>query len=118
MTKHKIKELAGAVLASIFCMSFQNKIHAETVTIVGTGTLSCGVYSEAYHEKNERQLDLVVQWVWGLMAGYNFWANPQINPPERDTVILSIESYCQKNPLKNLVQYSLQIIQELGGRKP
>ncbi len=95
----------------------------DTVTIIGTGQFSCGLFIEYRKLNNPQQLTLIVQWVWGFFSAYNLHGNfgtqwhyiPKITPPDSPTVLLYLETYCNKHPTNNIVQGTLALIQELGG---
>lgn len=91
--------------------------------IVGTGGLSCGKFVEAKDMNNQMQLDLYVQWVWGFLSAYehhgsfdkDFRRIKHLNDlPDSPTVILSLDSYCHKNPTSHVVNGALNLLYELG----
>lgn len=68
----------------------------------------------------------LVQWVWGYLAAYNargafddakgVRAASSVEPPDEQTVILFVDSYCRKHPTAFVVDAAQMLIRTLGGR--
>jgi hypothetical protein len=94
---------------------------------IGTGTFSCAKFAKYDGAaNNSAQMNLVVQWAWGFMSAYNARAafsptfqeldapNP-VSPPDAPAVLSAIRSHCEKNPLSNVANATLDLITTLGG---
>lgn len=101
--------------------------NTQGVGTIGTGTFSCEKFSKYDSAPNSsRQMDLVVQWAWGFISAYNTRAafsptfqdddapNP-ISPPDAASVLLFIRKHCEKNPLSNVTNATLELISTSGG---
>jgi hypothetical protein len=97
------------------------------VGTIGTGTFSCGKFSKYDGAPNSSgQMDLVVQWAWGFISAYNTRAafSPTfqddeapnaISPPDANSILSFIRKHCEKNPLSNVTNATLELIGTLGG---
>lgn len=91
---------------------------------IGTGTLSCGKLVSAERNHDEPQQELFVQWVWGFLVAYNMRSNfgkewhrvSAISPPDYDSVLLYLGKYCAKYPLDSVMDATMSMIRDLGGR--
>jgi hypothetical protein len=101
--------------------------NTQGVGTIGTGTFSCEKFSKYDGAPNSsRQMDLVVQWAWGFISAYNTRAafsptfqdndapNP-ISPPDATSLLLFIRKHCEKNPLSNVTNATLELISTSGG---
>lgn len=92
-------------------------------TLIGTGQFSCGKFIDYQRQKDEAQLDLIVQWIWGFMSAYNMRGSfhaegvrvTQIKDlPDQPTVLLFVEKYCNVNPTHKLTQATFALMDALG----
>jgi hypothetical protein len=68
--------LKNFAICSFVCINLllvHSATHAESISITGTGTLTCGSWVKAREEKNEDQILLNVQWVAGFLGGHNYY---------------------------------------------
>ena len=117
----------GALLIALCCASAQAADKPPSPGTIGTGTFSCGKFAKYdASPNNSGQLGLVVQWTWGFMSAYNARAafaaefqeedapNP-VSPPDAATVLDFIRKHCEKNPLSNVANATLDLITTMGG---
>jgi hypothetical protein len=92
--------------------------------IIGTGQFTCGQFMEYREQKNPRQHDVIVQWVWGFLSAYNVRGNfgtqwqrlSHIDSlPDSPTVLLYLEAHCRKYPLDTVLDGTFALIVELHG---
>jgi hypothetical protein len=125
-----MKTTIFAIFISISALAFadepidtQPDYHAMT----GTGQFSCGQFSQYVTQRNEVEIQLVTQWVWGFLSAYNLRANfashykrqPNHNLatlPDEATVPLYLQNYCGQHPLDSVLDGSMALIQQLGGQ--
>jgi hypothetical protein len=99
----------------------------QGVGTIGTGTFSCEKFIKYDSASNSSgQMDLVVQWVWGVISAYNIRAafsptyqdddapNP-VTPPDAASLLGFIRKHCEKNPVSNVTNATLDLIGTLGG---
>lgn len=134
MNKSKIGETRmknywaiAALLAVLSSAPTKAADKVQSVGTIGTGTFSCEKFSKYDGAVNSsRQMDLVVQWAWGFISAYNTRAafsptfqdndapNP-ISPPDATSLLLFIRKHCEKNPLSNVTNATLELISTSGG---
>ncbi len=117
----------AALLAVLSSAPTEAADKTQSVGTIGTGTFSCekfGKYDGAAN--SSRQMDLVVQWAWGFISAYNTRAafsptfqdndapNP-ISPPDAASLLVFIRKHCEKNPLSNVTNATLEFISTSGG---
>ncbi len=97
---------------------------SDVANIIGTGQFSCGQFIEYRKVNNTQQLEMIVQWVWGFLSAYNARGNFNSqwhrvshirNLPDSPTVLLYIETYCQKYPIDTVTDSTFALIKELNG---
>jgi len=119
------------IIIVLLVISWATVSHAEQsldtepdiTMVIGAGTFSCGKFMEYQKENNKVQQHLTVQWVWGFLIAYNFRSNfnseyqqtSQIIIPDKPTVLLYMETYCQKNPIKKVLDGTFSLINTLNG---
>jgi hypothetical protein len=95
----------------------------DGVSIIGTGTFSCGKWISAVDEKNDAQRRLVTQWIAGFVSAYNVYSmtNKLVSPPitlvDLETADLWVTSYCKNNPTHSVINAAQALVQDLGGEK-
>lgn len=114
-------------LLTILLVLISSNLQSQPViSMIGTGTMSCGKFIEYKTMGNKPQLDLFVQWTWGFLSSYNIRGNfgtnysnvsPVINNlPDSETVILFITKNCEKNPLDTVLISVMKLGKSLGGK--
>ena len=79
---------------------------------------NCGQYLEA-RRSNSSSLEHFIAYQWGYLSAYNVYGTkPQIDIPDRPTMLAFFDQYCGKNPLHTLSQGTVNLIAELGGYRP
>ena len=119
----------AAVLVILFSAPAKAADKTPGIGTIGTGTFSCGKFSKYDGAPNSSgQMDLVVQWAWGFISAYNTRAafsptyqdeeapNP-ITPPDAASILLFIRKHCEKNPVSNVTNATLELIGTLGRRR-
>ena len=114
------------ILLLVFILISSNVQSQNTISMIGTGTMSCGKFIDYKNQGNKQQLDLFVQWTWGFLSSYNIRGNfgshysnvsPVIdNLPDSETVILFITKDCEKNPLDTVLGSVMRLGKSLGGK--
>lgn len=117
----------AALLVVLFSAPTEAADTTSGVGTIGTGTFSCGKFSKYDGAPNSSgQMDLVVQWAWGFISAYNTRAAfsqtyqdddapNAISPPDATSILVFIRKHCEKNPLSNVTNATLDLIGTLGG---
>ena len=117
----------SAAMLLVFAMRPCTALPAEDVAVdmtplIGMGQFSCGQFIEYRKINNKEQMDLFIQWVWGFLTAYNTRGNfgtkwtrvPHIeNMPDGPTVLLFLETHCQKHPVDTVLDGTFSLIKEL-----
>jgi hypothetical protein len=125
----KMRFSVALALLAIFANSSINAADKEPASgaVIGTGGFSCGLFSKYDREpNNSAQMTVIVQWAWGFMSAYNsralfsstYQPHPaprQISLPDEPTVLLYIRQHCDRQPLSNVTNATLDLIRSLGG---
>jgi hypothetical protein len=118
---------AIAVLVILCSTPARTEDKTQGVATIGTGTFSCAKFTKYDAAPNNAdQMNLIVQWAWGFISAYNlraaFSATYQeneapspITPPDASSTLVFIRKFCQKNPLGNLTDATLDLIGTSGG---
>ncbi len=120
-----MKKIFSALVLSLFF----NITYAQTsegyISIRGSGQFKCGEYISWVETQNQAQLNLVNQWIWGFIAAYQFrgsFGNKFTPPkqgnivsPEATTAQLFLKKYCNDNPLSDVTNGTIKMINDLGG---
>jgi hypothetical protein len=81
----------------------------------GLGTLSCGKVLDNLDNPVGRAE--ISDWLNGFVTAYNYYHDRQlVTPPDRETHIAFVDSYCRKNPLSNIVAAGVSLVESLGGK--
>ena len=96
---------------------------SDVVWLIGTGQFSCGKFIDYQRQKNEAQLNLIVQWIWGFISAYNMRGSfhaksvqtTQITDvPDQPSVLLYVEKYCDAHPTDKLTQATFSLMKTIG----
>lgn len=98
------------------------------ISLRGVGQFNCGQYMTAINDKNEAQLNLYTQWIWGYIAAYQMRGQfgsggsiskkqsiGNITAPDQETVQLFMRKHCSENPLSNVLAGTISLIEKSGG---
>lgn len=98
------------------------------ISLRGVGQFNCGQYMTAINDKNEAQLNLYSQWIWGYIAAYQMrgqfgsggslskkQSTGNITTPDQETVQLFMKKHCSENPLSNVLAGTISLIEKSGG---
>jgi hypothetical protein len=120
-----MKKVLGFLLIFVTSSYVNSQTTEGYIQVRGLGQIGCGEYISWVDTKNKPQLDLVGQWAWGFMTGYqmrgSFNKNTvttkqgNIRTPDLDTTNLYLKKYCSTNPLSNILNGVIEMIKELGG---
>jgi hypothetical protein len=89
---------------------------AQTTTSIGAGGESCGKWTSQRTDVSARSAR--EQWVFGYLSGVNRMSpDRQARPTDAEAISAYIDNYCSRNPLHNIGQASLALIDESGGPK-
>lgn len=119
-----MRYLLTSLLMFFIISAYTETVKADTYITIGTGTASCGKFTQWKQNNNPQQMDLVVQWVWGFLSAYNsygyfgnkFHAVTHLaDMPDSPTVLLYVESYCKKAPLDSVNEAAWSLIRDLHG---
>lgn len=83
------------------------------------GADSCGDWT-LNRENRGRRTQALEGWVLGYVSGYNFYRDPtgDVAPDVTAIALLAwVDGYCKANPLDNLAEVSLKLIDELTHRQ-
>lgn len=106
-----LKKLSIAVALTWSCVASWGQ-----VLITGAGTLGCGEYIEHRLSANSAQDSIYATWTWGYLAGYNMYTKQKkIDPPDKATVLAYLDKHCRDNPLENVMQGGIRLVDALGG---
>ena len=88
---------------------------AEPVMISGVGSLECRAWLQSQRPEVELERR---QWLLGFVTAHNYYATPQITPPNRDPSIISgyVQQYCQSNPEHRVVAAAAAYVRSKGGQ--
>lgn len=93
---------------------------SENIQVIGTGTLSCGLWVEARNQSNTTQQNLSVQWISGYLAGHNYYKMQRVKQASVEdlpTIELWLDTYCRNNPTHTTFAAAVALVEELGGTK-
>src|SRR5258708_2892720 len=106
MSKTKMVKMVlnFSLTVALAAMCYSMPASAQTVSLKGAGVDSCGEYLS---QRADHRIDShYIQWVWGMMSGYNFYATTrhaaQVQYPEGPTVLAYLDKFCRDNPLKTI----------------
>lgn len=87
----------------------------ESISVIGTGTLSCGVWLE--NSKSSEARALYTQWVVGFLSAHNYYlSNKQASVPDLSTAGAWLDSYCRKNPLHMVISAAAALVEASDGK--
>ncbi|MDL1863168.1 hypothetical protein FBR04_19380 [Betaproteobacteria bacterium PRO7] len=107
------------VIALSSCLS---ALAAERKAVDGAGAVGCGKYLEVRRENDRASALQFAQWSSGFLSSYNLFASERPIPPDRmpdgATISAYLDKYCRANPLDKVYHGVVELLGELGGRKP
>ncbi len=118
------------LLILIFILCLSNLSYGQTkdgnITLTGGGTITCGNYMKYSDEKKSEQMEIIYQWVYGFLTGYQMRGSfgdkvmkstqNNIIPPDKPTIDLFMRKYCSENPLSSVMNGSIELTNKLGGK--
>lgn len=111
--------MRSLVLVAALLGCAQAAAQPKEIYVHGEGTRSCREYLQHRSEGSPNQDYFYVTWVRGFLAGYNVATSfnptePRI-PDSRD-LLASLDAYCADNPRKRVVDATIALAGQLGGR--
>lgn len=116
------------VLSLLFSTHLFAQSQEGYISLRGVGQFNCGQYMSAVDGKNEPQLSLYTQWIWGYIAAYQMRGQfgsggsigkkhltGNITTPDQETIHLFMKKYCSENPLSNILNGTISLIEKSGG---
>lgn len=111
-----MKISATVLTATAFLLAAPVVAQEQQFLVNGLGTLSCGKVLDNLDNPVGRAE--ISDWLNGFVTAYNYYENQQlVTPPDKETNVAFIETYCRKNPLSNIVAGAVDLIESLGGKK-
>lgn len=96
-----------------------------SISVRGIGQSNCGEFMMWSETGNKFQTDIINQWIWGYLVGYQMRgafnktysipSSGNITSPTAETIQLYLRKYCSNNPLSSIHNGVLSMIKELGG---
>lgn len=103
------------IVAAVLSAFLANPASAESAGLIGTGTLSCGVWLE--NSANPEARDLYTQWLVGFLSAHNYYhLNRQAKIPDFASVGAWLDSYCRNNPLHPVFFAAAALVEASGGQ--
>ncbi len=110
----------------IVCSVTYGQTKDGLIIVTGGGTITCGNYMKYSDEKKSEQMEIIYQWVYGFMTGYQMRGSfgdkvvrstqNNITPPDRPTIDLFIRKFCSDNPLSSVMNGTIELTNKLGGK--
>ena len=86
--------------------------------LIASGEISCTQFIEDQRANNTGVMNLFVVWVWsflidhhGLVDAKLGQASDQVDLPDQATVLLFLEHFCEDNPLSNVYNGTVALLQ-------
>ena len=86
--------------------------------LIASGEISCGQFIEGARANNVALMNLFAVWVWsflihhhGIMDVKLGRTSNQVNLPDQATVLLFLEHFCEHNPLSNVYDGTVALLQ-------
>jgi len=96
------------------------------ILVTGGGLITCGNYIKYSDEKNSVQMEVIYQWVYGFLTGYQMRGSfgdriikstqNNIDPPDKPTIDLFMRKFCSENPLSSVMNGTIELTNKLGGK--
>lgn len=109
--------LAGTVLALSLSMALAPAVAQGNLTVMGTGTLSCGAWTAARRDPYSTQARAEQQWILGYIVGIS--DADKMDPlkgTDPESVSAWIDNYCAANPLKDQIEAARAFMLARTGR--
>ena len=121
-----MKKLIVLTMLLIVCSMTSGQTKDGNILLTGGGTITCGNYIKYSNEKNSEQMEVIYQWVYGFLTGYQMRGSfgdkiikstqNNINPPEKSTIDLFMRKFCSENPLSSVMNGTIELTNKLGGK--
>ena len=95
----------AAVLAMVVAAQSISLAMAQTSTALGSGTKSCGAWTEDRRTPDTHAAFQDMQWVLGFLSGVGFMGQGEIDPLnglDAHAVWAWIDNYCRDHPLSRI----------------
>jgi hypothetical protein len=86
--------------------------------LIASGEISCAQFVEDHRANNTALMNLFVVWVWSFLIDHHEFvdvklrqASNQVDLPDRATVLLFLEHFCELNPLSNVYKGTVALLQ-------
>jgi len=86
--------------------------------LVASGEISCAQFIEDQRANNTALMNLFVVWVWNFLIDHHGsvdvklgQASDQVDLPDQATVLLFLERFCEHNPLSNVYNGTIALLQ-------
>ena len=86
--------------------------------LIASGEISCAQFIENQRANNTALMNLFVVWVWSFLIDHHGFvdvklgpASDQVDLPDRATVLLFLERFCEHNPLSNVYNGTIALLQ-------
>lgn len=99
--------LAGILLLSSLVASPQNAAAAGELMVYGAGAHPCSMYNETKDRPSQVQF---VEWVQGYLTAYAAATNGKSMVFQRESVRMLLDTYCEKNPDKMVMNAAMVIV--------
>lgn len=112
------------ILAGVLCVAVGlagGASAADSVKVIGTGTLSCSKWLKAREANDDVQTSLIVQWIAGFAIAHNYYVGIEQKPQRQldvklDDIKSFADKYCRYNPLtKMLMEVAAEYVETIGG---
>ena len=121
-----MKKLITFTMLLVVCSVTYGQTKDGNIILTGGGTITCGNYMKYSDEKKSEQMEIIYQWVYGFMTGYQMRGSfgdkvmrstqNNINPPDKPTIDLFIRKFCSDNPLSSVMNGTIELTNKLGGK--
>jgi len=86
--------------------------------LVASGEISCAQFIEDQQANNTALMNLFVVWVWSFLIDHHGYVDvklgqpsDQVDLPDRATVLLFLERFCEHNPSSNVYHGTVALLQ-------
>jgi hypothetical protein len=98
-----MKMMAVFWLAS--ALVIDQSAYAQQYHEIGMGTQSCGAWTAARRDPQDRATVATEQWILGFLSGIGYFASPETDPlrgVDADAVWAWTDNYCHTQPLEQI----------------
>ena len=86
--------------------------------LIASGEISCSQFIQDQRANNPALMNLFVVWVWSFLIDHHGFvdvklrqASGQVDLPDQATVLLYLEHFCEQNPLSNVYNGAVALLQ-------